>query len=436
MKASEKKLVKCMVCGEVFDSALEKCPVCGAGSDKLVPIEEKKASFKYDTNEVFLILGGGPAAYNAAKAIRERNSTAGITIITDERFLPYNRPMLTKSLITDFSDNQFAIEQADWFIKNNIFIAYETKVVSIDTAKREVICENSAFRYNKLIYAIGARCFLPPVKGIDKPHAVTIRNLADVGKVKSLLPKTKNVVCIGGGVMGLEGAWDLTKGGFSVTLIETSARLLHKQLDEQASAILLDLVEKAGVNVITEASAVEITDSHVVLADGKRLPADLVILSAGMRPNIEIAEAAGLDVGGLVNTDLHMRTSDKLIYACGDCVAVNGARQSFWAQAVETGRVAGANAAGDADVVYSPLGAALYISAFNTSIFALGTNGTDPDKEFRVVDLETDNDQAYERYYFLNDRLAGVILIGDTSRMVELTDAYNRQLTFDEIMNL
>lgn len=442
-KAPEKKstqstggklLMKCMVCGEIFDASLESCPVCGVGSDKFIPVEDTATSFRRNTEEIFIILGGGPGAYNAAKAIRERNSTAGITIITDEKQPPYNRPMLTKALLSDFSDNQLAIEEPEWYDENQIFISYETKVLSLDTAQREVVCDKGRFKYNRLIYALGARCFVPPIKGADRPHVITIRNIADTERVKAALENTQHIVCIGGGVMGLEGAWELKKGGYDVTILETAPGLLPKQLDAPASAMLEDVVTSSGIAVITGASITEITDKEVILADGRAFPAELVIMSTGMRPNTSVASEAGIDTGNFVKADLHMRTSDRFVYACGDCIEVNGAPQSFWAQAAETGRIAGANAAGEENLEYTPLGASLSINAFNTSIFALGTNGKDPEKKFRTVEFKDEQRHLYEKYYFLNNRIAGIILIGDTSKMVEMTEAYDKQLTYGEIM--
>ena len=426
-------LVKCLVCGEVFDPALGACPVCGVGPDNWVEAPDTSTSFRRDTDEMFVIIGGGPGAYYAAEAIRDRNSTGKIIIITDENELPYNRPMLTKALLADFSNDQLAISGKEWFEERNIFMVMGKKVEKIDTESREVICEDGMkFKYDKLIYALGAYCFVPPIKGADKPHVISIRNIADTNKVKALLPNVKKAVCIGGGVMGLEGAWELKKGGIDVTVIEGAPGLLPKQLDDPASAMLEDLIEKAGVHVVCGASTAEITDDAVVLSDGRSFEAQLVIMSTGMRPHVAVAQASGINAEKLVDVDLRMRTNVPGIYAVGDCTAVLGAQQAFWAQAAETGRIAGANAAGEA-LEYDPLGASLAINAMNTSIFALGTNGKDPDKKFKTLEIKDEQRGLYEKYYFEHGRLAGVILIGDTSRMVEMTDHVKRGSRYEEV---
>lgn len=426
--------VKCTVCGEVFDASLEKCPVCAAGPESWIPAEEAAAEFRNDTSEKFIILGGGPGAFYAAKAVRERNATCSIVMITDEDVIPYNRPMLTKALLDDISNDRLAIEKQAWFDDNSIFTVKGQKIKVIDTAAKEVECESGMkFAYDKLVYALGAYCFVPPIKGSDRSHVFTVRNVADVGRIKAFIGNVRQVVCIGGGVMGLEGAWELKKGGYDVTVLETAPGLLAKQLDDTASAMTEKILNDCGISCVCGASISEITADKVVLADGRTFDAQMVIMSTGMRPNTAVAEASGIAVDKFVEADLHMRTNVKDIYSVGDCTAVNGVPQAFWAQAAETGRIAGANAAGE-DIEYDPLGASLVINAMNTSIFALGTNGKDPDKTFTAHEFKDEEHNIYEKYYFENDKLRGVILIGDTSRMVELADAVKFEKSAEEVL--
>ncbi|MBQ5514728.1 MAG: FAD-dependent oxidoreductase, partial [Oscillospiraceae bacterium] len=170
----------------------------------------------------------------------------------------------------------------------------------------------------------------------------------------------------------------------------------------------------------------------VKLADGTSYGAELVIMSTGMRGNVAIAEAAGLAMGRLVEVGEDMSTSAEDVWACGDCVEFEGAPQAFWAQAVETGRVAGANAAGE-EIAYRAIGSSLVINAMNTSIFALGTNGKEPGRKYRTVEMRDEQRGSYEKYYFFNNRLAGVILVGDTSKMPELTKAVEEGASYTSI---
>ena len=416
-------LVKCLVCGAEFEEGAAACPVCGVGPENFVAAEKKETSFKKDTDEVFVILGGGPAAKSAAEAIRAHNATATVTIITQESHLPYNRPMLTKGIVRDFGYNGLAMEGPEWYEKNDINFVPNTVVVKADTASKTVALRfedgsEGQLKYDKLIYSLGAYCFVPPIKGADLDHVVSVRSISDTDRVKQIIAdrKASKAVCIGGGVMGLEGAWGLKEGGLGVTVLETAPGLLPRQLDDTASEMLKELCIEAGVDIVTGAKIAEITENAVVLEDGTEYEAQLVIMSTGMRPYTKVAEDSGIAVDKWVTADSKLQTNVPDVYTAGDCCSVNGQPQAFWAQAVETGRIAGANAAGDS-MEYKPIGSSLVMEVCGTSVFALGTNGKDPDRKFRSEQIRDDVKKTYSKYYYDHGKLVGTILIGDISGM-------------------
>lgn len=416
-------MVKCLVCGAEFEEGAAACPVCGVGPENFVPAEKKGTDFRKDTDEVFVILGGGPAAKSAAEAVRMRNQTATVTIVTQESHLPYNRPMLTKGIVRDFGYNGLVMEGPEWYEENNINFVPDTVVLKANTDAKTVSLRyadgsEGELRYDKLIYTLGAYCFVPPIKGADLGHVVSVRSISDTDRVKQIIEErsASKAVCIGGGVMGLEGAWGLKEGGLEVTVLETAPGLLPRQLDDTASEMLKELCIEAGVDVVTGVKIAEITENAVVLDDGTEYEAQLVIMSTGMRPYTKVAEDSGIAVDKWVTADDHMNTNIADVYTAGDCCSVNGQPQAFWAQAVETGRIAGANAAGD-DLKYRPIGSSLVIEAMDTCVFALGTNGKDPDKKFRSEQVKDDVKKTYSKYYYDHGKLVGVILIGDISAM-------------------
>lgn len=436
-KSAKTTLVKCLVCGEVFDSSLEVCPVCGVGRENFMPVEAEETEYRNDTAGLYAIIGNGAAGLNAAKAIRERDKTGSIYMISNEEYPAYNRPMLTKSLVAGLDAKQIAVQEESWYEENNICQILGKNVTSIDTQKKEICTSDGArFKYTKLIYALGSECFVPPIPGAEQPEVIAIRRLSDTQKVTSLLLETKEAVVIGGGVLGLEAAWELKKAHCKVTVLELAPRLMGRQLDEAAGEMLKGISEAQGIAIHTgvQIAAIE-GEGHVTgvrLGDGQVIPAQMVIVSCGVRANTAIAQAAGLETDRAVVVNSRMETSAEDVFACGDCAQYQGVNYAIWPQAVEEGKVAGANAAGEA-LEYTTVPAALTFHGMNTALFSIGDNGTNPNLVYRTVEFKDTARKQYEKYYFRNNRLCGVILIGDVSRMGELTEAAGRRASFQEL---
>ena len=436
-KSAKTTLVKCLVCGEIFDSSLEVCPVCGVGKENFVPVEAEDTGYRRDTQNLYAIIGGGAAGLNAAKAIRERDKTGSIYMLSNEAYPAYNRPMLTKSLVAGLDAEQIAVQEASWYEENNICLLLGKNVVSIDTEKKEIHTDDGAkFKYTKLIYALGSECFIPPIQGADQPEVIAIRRLSDTQKVTELLPQTKEAVVIGGGVLGLEAAWELKKARCKVTVLELAPRLMGRQLDEGAGEMIKAVSEAQGITIHTgvQIEAIE-GDGHVTgvrLGDGRVFPAQLVIVSCGVRANVAVAKAAGIETDRAVVVNSRMETSAVDVYACGDCAQYQGINYAIWPQAVEEGKTAGANAAGET-LEYTGVPAALTFHGMNTALFAIGDNGSNPDLVYRTVEFKDMARKQYEKYYFRNNRLCGAILIGDVSRMGEMTEAVEKRASFGEL---
>ena len=439
-KQGSRTLVKCLVCGAIFDSSIDICPVCGVGREQFVEVEVEETEFSNDTKNFYVILGNGAAGHSAAKAVRERDRTGTIVMISNEPYRTYNRPMLTKSIMADLSEEQIAVEDASWYEEQKIYQILGREVVGIDPETREVHLDNGEkYHYTKLIYALGSECFIPPIKGVDLDGVVAVRRLADTRKVAEKLKETKHVVVIGGGVLGLEAAWELKKAKCEVTVLELAPVLMGRQLDREAGEMLQKISEGQGIRIHTgvqiEAIEGEGSASGVRLADGTVFPAELVIVSCGVRANTAIAKEAGIGTDRAVIVNEKMETSLPDIYACGACAQYEGMNYAIWPQALEEGKVAGAQAAGD-DLVYKGVSAALSFHGMNTSLFAAGDNGQNPNLIYKTVEYKDEGKKQYRKYYFLNNRLCGVILIGDTSRMADMTEALEHHRHYQEIINI
>lgn len=437
-KKGARTLVKCLVCGAVFDSSIDICPVCGVGPENFVEVEAEENEFSNDTKNFYIILGNGAAGHYAAEAIRKRDRTGTITMISNEPYRTYNRPMLTKSIMAGLNEDQIAVEDASWYEENHIYQILGHEVVKIDPEAKEVhLDDGSKYHYTKLIYALGSECFIPPIKGADKDGVIAIRRLSDTKKVAEKLKETKHAVVIGGGVLGLEAAWELKKSRCEVTVLELAPVLMGRQLDKTAGEMLKKISEGQGIQIHTgvQIEAIEGGEKAegVRLADGTVIPAELVIVSCGVRANTALAKEAGIETDRAVIVNEKMETNIPDIYACGDCAQYEGINYAIWPQAVEEGKTAGAQAAGD-DNTYSTVPAALSFHGMNTALFAAGDNGQNPDLIYKTVEYKDEGKKQYQKYYFLNNRLCGVILIGDTSRMAEMTEALEHHRQYKEII--
>ena len=317
----------------------------------------------------YFILGGGAAALEAAKAIREKDPSGLIVLLTDEPALPYMRPALTKQLLADVSAQDIQLEPPAWYDApgRDILVLMGRTVSCIDPENKTVsLADGLVFPYDKLIYALGARCFVPPFEGSDRQNVIAVRTAEDARRVRQIAKTAKSAVVIGGGVLGLEAAWGLHQAGMAVSVVEFDARVMARQVDEDTSERIARAMKDRGVKLYTCASTAKVDDAGLHLTDGRLLPADLVIVSAGVRANAEIAAAAGIRVDRKILVDEHMATSVPDVYAAGDC-AVCGVSYALWDEACEMGRVAGINAAGG-DAVYTPVARPVHFVGFGVEI--------------------------------------------------------------------
>ncbi|MDR3310458.1 MAG: FAD-dependent oxidoreductase [Oscillospiraceae bacterium] len=433
-KRGVRQLVKCLVCGEIFDSSLDVCPVCGVGAENFVKVEDGAVPDVKTSLDRYVIVGGGAAALAALKEIRRRDKTGRVTLISEEPYPPYSRPMLTKSMAAGINPEQLLLEDAEFY--SGAELRLNERVAAIDVARKTVKSGGENLPYDKLIIATGAECFVPPFPGREKRGVHTIRRIADTEKIYAELPNVKQAVVIGGGVLGLEAAWELSKLGHAVTVIQSSAYLLNKQLDEESSARLLGIAEAKGVSVLTNAEVAEITGdgsvAGVTLADGRRLVAQLVIISTGVRANAELAKSAGIETGRAVTVDEHMRTSAPDVFAAGDCAEYNGDNLALWSEASDQGRIAGASAAGGDDT-YVPAGSAVTFNGFGSALYAVGDAGKNENHSYKTVTVSEKDTGRYKKLFFLNGKLQGAVIIGAGTNTAEITEQVQNRAKFSDV---
>ena len=431
---------KCVICGAVIKGAVppQTCPVCGVGPEQFIKVSADETAFRSTKDETFVIIGNGAAGMTAAEEIRRRNKAADIELICEEAVSGYNRPMLTKGILSEIDTLNFFIKPETWFAENAVKQTLGIAVTAIDPAAKKITLSDGTERsYDKLIIATGASSSIPPMEGTGLTGVFSIRNLADVRNIQHYLPDIENVVVIGGGILGLEAAWEIKKAGKNVTVAQRSGSLMDRQLDEKGAELFRRIVETSGVNLSLGLAPERIEGegkaTGVRLADGTVLKADLVLLSTGIKANIGLAKAAGLSAERQINVNEKMETSIPGIYACGDCAAYNGVSVGIWSQAVEMGKIAGANAAGE-ERNYIPIIPSNSFHGMGTTLFSIGDPGRTPEQKYKSIEINDDAKGTYEKLYFVNNRFCGGILLGDVAKAPKLTEAYKNQDPLEKLL--
>ncbi len=372
--------------------------------------------------EKIIVIGGGIAALSAAQAAREVSETARIHLICAEKRLPYYRLRICE-LFSGLSEQKLIMRNNQWFIDNNIEMVC-ARATSIDVNQKQVKFDDGSYLfYDKLILATGAEGNTVEIKGANPAICYAVRKIADIDKIKAL---SGPVAIIGGGVLGLEAAWHLSKAGRPVVMIERDEMLLKRQLDEESSRFLLNITEKAGLRVALNGFIDSYADDKLILSDGRTFAAETLIFSIGVKPNIGLAKSAGLETnrGFIVNDK--MQTNQPDIYACGDCAELDGAVPGLWAIAMNQGTIAGKNALGQ-DNSYLAETLPYTVQAMGTKIWSSGNSGAD------CLCVKSSVEGNLTKLFFDADNcLCSAILIGDIAKSIALKKAIGQKMAKEE----
>jgi 3-phenylpropionate/trans-cinnamate dioxygenase ferredoxin reductase component len=309
----------------------------------------------------FVIIGGGLAAAKAAEALRANDFDGHIVLVAEENHLPYERPPLSKEYLAGKKSlDDFTVHDAAWYQDSNIDLRLGTAVVAIDRAGHQVVLpDDSTVRYDKLLLATGSRSRRLPIPGADAAGVHYLRTFDDAVELNSVLREGSSLAIVGAGWIGLEVAASARGRGVEVTTVESARLPLLAALGAEAAEVFADLHRDHGVNLLLESNCAQISTSAgaatgLELADGSEIAADAVLVAVGAAPNIELAQAAGLDMGdGGVLVDATLRSSDPDVFAVGDIAAAEHPfyktriRTEHWANALKQPAVAAANMLGE-----------------------------------------------------------------------------------------
>ncbi|HWU23373.1 MAG TPA: FAD-dependent oxidoreductase, partial [Nocardioides sp.] len=299
-----------------------------------------------DVREV-VVLGIGIAGVTAADYVHRFHPDARVTLVGRESQPLYNRMAISRVVYGRTAMSGLFLQDDKWYADRGLECWLNTEAVAIDRDARQVrLGTGDSIGYDRLILATGSRARVPGVPGLDGPGSFTLRTADDAVRVRSWAQRAdcSTAVVIGGGLLGLEAAYALSKLNLRVTVLDNGPHLLGRQLDPAAGEMLRQYLANLGLEIVTDAELTEVEREGgamtVVLADGTRLPAGIVLSAAGVIPHAELADAAGLEVGQGVVVDELLRTSDPRIFAAGDCAEFAGRPGGLWPPAVQQAEVA------------------------------------------------------------------------------------------------
>jgi nitrite reductase (NADH) large subunit len=372
----------------------------------------------------YLIIGNGVAGARAAVKIREADPKGEIHIFTEETYPFYYRVRFPEYVAGEVTIQNLTIHSKEFYQNKNISIHLEEPITEVHMQKKEVTSrKGNTYPYDVLLMATGGNAFVPPIKGTEKKGVFTLRTMNDALSMKEFSGGVKQAILIGGGLVGLETGGALLRRGIKVAVIEYNPRILPRQMDPEGAKILQEKMESMGFSFFLNGQSEEILGRETVeglrLKDGRTVEGQMVIISAGVRPNIKLAQAMGLETknGILVNDRLETKEG---IFAAGDVAEHRGRVYGIWPAAQRQGEIAGVNMAG---------GNSLYEgTVVSNTLKVVGidlTSAGDIDAEGKLeCVVKSDIEKCiYCKVAFKENKVVGCILLGEVKAKSEVLNA-------------
>lgn len=371
-----------------------------------------------DMKQKLVVVGNGMASLRFLERLTERApGRHEVTVVGAEPVAAYNRVLLSSLLGGEVEEAACGFRPLDWYAEHGIRLITGAPVTGIDRANRlAIVGQTDVLPFDRLVLAVGSLPIRLPLPGIDLPGVITFRDLADVAAIRKSAVGQARAAVIGGGLLGLEAAVGLARLGVDTTLLHVMDRVMERQLDHPAARLVERAMEARGVRMLLNADTAAIEGEgraeRLRLKDGSVIPADLVVMSVGIRPSTALAQACGLATGRGITVDDRMATSDPAVFALGECAEHRGIAYGLVEPAYEQAEVLARHLVGE-DAAYAGTQLATSLKVSGLPVFSAGVVDTPEGAEAIVV-----HDAGlglYRKLTIQDGRLIGAVFVGDIS---------------------
>lgn len=383
-----------------------------------------------------VILGNGAAGISAAEKLRQLDDSCSITVITVE-----DTPVYTKFMLPDYvggkiSKEHLILRDLNYYRDNRIDLVFEEKIEKIDTKNKCVVMPGGKTQnFDKLLVAVGGRPVVPNIEGLGNTAYLTLNTINDADVLRERAREGQKAAVVGAGLTGIEVAFALKRLGMKVALIEREKRLLPLQLDERAAAVLAGQLRKEGLELLLERNVQRISaedKNYVEFSNGERIDFDMLVVTIGTRPNLDVVKGTEIQTGRGILVDSHMETSVKDIFAAGDVAEMitdksTGCVPSYiWPNALAQGKCAACNMAGQVQEFSSNAALGNAVRLRDIPFVSMGMiNPEGPDYEALVA--EDEDAGVYKKVVIKDNKVKGMILLGDTSSSNAIGDLIRKE---------
>ncbi len=383
----------------------------------------------------YVIVGNGVAGARAAVKMREADQKGEIRIFTEEAYPFYYRVRFPEYVAGEVTIQNLTIHTNEFYQSKGISIHLEEGITEVNSQKKEVTSQKGkTYPYDLLLMATGGYAFIPPIQGTEKKGVFTLRSMKDAIGMKEFSERVKQAILIGGGLVGLETGGALLRRGIKVAVIEYNPRILPRQIDSEGAKILQGKMESMGFSFFLNSQSEEILGKEAVeglrLKDGRTVEGQMVIISAGVRPNIKLGQAMGLEIKNGILVNDRLETKIEGIFAAGDVAEHRGRVYGIWPASQRQGETAGMNMAGG-NGLYEGTVVSNTLKVVGIDLTASGD--IDAEGKLECVAKSDREKNIYRKVAFKEDKIVGCILMGNIKGNLEILNAIEKQVNVKEM---